>query len=174
MKFNTNKLEQTRGLILQLSIAAVLFIILAVFNIETKNSENYPKNFVEINLETDNFLTNENILIRPLPITQENIITKQAKFPGGKTALHEYFKNNINYPEEAKQNNIQGRVYVKFTITRYGKIKKAEIIRNISPCIDTEALKLIKNMPDWIPAEYNNETTESIQILPVVFLINKR
>ncbi len=173
MKFNTNKLEQTRGLILQLSIAAVLLIILAVFNIEIKNFENYPRNFVEIDLETDIFLTNKNILTRPLPVTQENTVTKQAKFPGGKTALQEYFKNNINYPEEAKQNNIQGRVYVKFTVTRYGKIKNAEIIRNISPCIDAEALKLIKNMPDWIPAEYNNETTESIQVLSVIFLVNK-
>ncbi len=169
-KFRHNKLEQHRGLLLQISIIISLLIMLAAFNFKSKNTSS--GNFVEINLEVDTIKSNNNKIIKPLPQTPNSHISITAQFPGGEKALKLYIKKNLRYPEKAKNKNIQGRVYVKFTISGYGKIKNITVIRSIDPMIDREAVRLIKNMPDWIPAKTNSGTTESEQILPVIFINN--
>jgi len=167
-----NKLEQNRGLLLQISLIIVLFIILAIFNIESKSGSGVPNSYVEINLEIDTINLKEGNIKRPTPGILNIKITEQAQFKGGKDALIVYLKENLKYPKEALEKDIQGRVYIKFEISEYGKIKDVKVIRNIHPLIDDEAKRLIKEMPDWIPAKANNEQVESEQILPIIFINN--
>ncbi len=171
-KYKNNKLEQHRGLLLQISIIISLMIVLGAFNYKTKNKNKITGDFVEINLEIDTNNSNNKLTTKPLPTFINLNIDTPAQFPGGKIALQKYFKKNLHYPEKAKKQNIQGRIYVKFTITRHGKIKNIKIVRSVNSLIDEEAIKLIKNMPDWTPAKSKNEQVESEQILPVIFINN--
>ena len=170
MKKHPNILEQNRGLLLQLGLIFSLLIMLAIFNYESSSGEDTTKNYVEINLEIDSLSAVNEKITKPLPSHFRINITEQAKFKGGDKALRKYFADNLNYPKQAKEKDIQGRVYVKFTITEYGKIKNVKVVRSIHKLIDNEAIKLIKNMPDWLPAKANNEQVESEHILPVIFL----
>lgn len=144
--------------------------MLGVFNIETKSSEDVENNFVEINLEVDTLNIDLKHITKPKPNKINVKITEQAKFKGGNKALEKYLKENLKYSNEAKDKNIQGRVYVKFKITENGKIKDVKIIRSIHPLIDNEAKKVIKEMPNWIPAKANNEQVESEKVLPIIFI----
>lgn len=165
-KFRHNKLEQHRGLLLQVSIIISLLIVLAAFNYKSKNSSTFSGDFVEINFNLDTISVLNSKINKPLPEKPY----KPAEFKGGKSALTKYIKQNLHYPEKAMNKDIQGRIYVKFTVNRYGKIQNAKIARSIHPLLDREAMRLVKNMPDWTPAKKGNETVESEQILPVIFM----
>jgi TonB family protein len=165
-----NILEQNRRLLLQISLIIALIIMLGVFNIETNSKEDTPNNYVEINLEIDTLKPDNKAVTKPTPNKHKHKITEQAKFKGGKEALKKYLHDNLQYPEEAKEKNIQGRIYVKFKITENGKIKHVKVIRSIHPIIDKEAIRIIKSMPNWIPAKSNNENIESEKVLPIIFI----
>jgi len=165
-----NILEQNRGLILQISLIITLIIMLGIFNIETNSKEDTLNNYVEINLEIDTLTTGNKTITKPIPKINKHKITEHAKFKGGKDALKKYLQENLQYPNDAKEKNIQGRVYVKFKISETGKIKQVKVIRSIHPIIDKEAIKVVKSMPNWIPAKSNNENIESEKVLAIIFI----
>jgi len=79
---------------------------------------------------------------------------QQASFPGELKDFNQYLMNNMKYPQVAMENNIQGRCYVKFLVHPDGSISNATLVRGIPGCpeCDLEALRLIKKMPNWVPA----------------------
>ncbi len=169
-KYRHNKLEENRGLLLQISIIVSLLTVLAAFNYKSKNKAEFSGDYIKINLEIDTSISVNNKFTKPLPLNIKNKILQQAQFPGGENALRLYFSDNLNYPEKAKEQNIQGRVYVKFTINQYGKIKNVKLVRSIHPLLDNEAVRLIRNMPDWQPAKTKTGTFDSEHVLPVIFI----
>ncbi|MHB9141086.1 MAG: energy transducer TonB [Paludibacter sp.] len=101
-----------------------------------------------------------------------------AVFPGGDAALLEYIKNNIRYPAEARKNKEEGKVVVRFSIPRNGKILNAKIIRSLSPSLDKEALRIVNSFPDWTYHKFESRTDTILYNLPIRFeldsFINKR
>ena len=97
---------------------------------------------------------------------------KKPEFPGGETALKKYIANSIKYPLKAVNNDIQGRVYVKFIVNKEGKIEQAKVMRSIDPLLDEEALRIINQMPDWKPGTNNGIKVSVWFSLPVSFVIN--
>jgi len=96
---------------------------------------------------------------------------KMPEFNGGINALFDYIQKNVIYPEYENNNNIEGTVYVRFIVDRNGKIVKQTILKSVSGSInfDTEALKVINNMPNWIPGENNGEKVNVEYNLPIRF-----
>lgn len=94
---------------------------------------------------------------------------KIAEFPGGTDALFAFLLENIEYPEEARMDSIEGRVIVKFIIDETGLVKDAAIVKGIHPLLDNEALKVVRKLPRFIPAEYNGKPKISYFSLPVNF-----
>lgn len=90
-------------------------------------------------------------------------------FPGGDDKLFEYLSKNIKYPTIAKENNIQGRVYVTFVVDKDGKVKDAKVLRGIGGGCDEEALRVVKNMPEWKPGRQNGRSVLVQYNLPVLF-----
>jgi protein TonB len=99
---------------------------------------------------------------------------KMPEFIGGKKALLNFIRKNTKYPNEAIEKDIQGRVYVRFLITEEGEIKKAEVIRRIHPLLDKEALRVINEMPKWIPGENNGKKVSVSFSVPVNFILEKQ
>lgn len=69
-------------------------------------------------------------------------------FPGGDTAMIKWLSENVVYPEAAKKQGIQGRVYVHFIINKNGKPEDIRIARSVHPLLDNEALRAVAQMPD--------------------------
>ena len=94
-----------------------------------------------------------------------------AQYPGGMEAFYKYINENKYYPNP-KSNNIEGTVYVQFTVEKDGSITNVKLLRSLNPKYNQEAVRLVKEMPDWIPAkdaEGNNVSTK--MKLPVKYEI---
>ena len=96
-------------------------------------------------------------------------VETMAEFPGGMEELLQYLKTTITYPESAIKEHVQGRVIVKFVIEEDGAVTDAEIIKGVSPGLDAEALRVVNNMPRWIPAKVKGKAVASNFTLPVNF-----
>lgn len=95
-----------------------------------------------------------------------------ASFPGGKTAEDNYFKTNMKYPQTAKDNGIEGVVCVVFTVRPDGSIGNIKIKRMVDPDLESEAIRLVKQMPAWTPASDNGEAVESTAEVNVCFSLD--
>lgn len=113
----------------------------------------------------------------PIDTTQDDdtpdiivdFVQKRASFPGGDAELMKFLSRELQYPQIAVENNIQGRVYIQFVVNRDGSIQDITLAKGLDNAIDQEAIRVVKKMPKWIPAEQNNTTCRSRFILPILF-----
>ena len=93
----------------------------------------------------------------------------QPSFPGGEAKLYGYLGNNMKYPPIARDNNIQGRVYVSFVVERNGSITDVKVLRGIGGGCDEEAIRVVKSMPKWSPGKQRGKSVRVRFNLPIVF-----
>jgi TonB family protein len=79
------------------------------------------------------------------------VVEDMPKFPGGLSALKTYVYSHLEYPENAKNQGIEGEVIVRFLINEKGEAVQEEVLRSSYKGFDAPALKVIKEMPDWAP-----------------------
>lgn len=96
-------------------------------------------------------------------------VEQQASFPGGQGALMKWLSSNLRYPELAQQNNVQGKVIVKFTVEKDGSITNPTVVRGVDKDLDREAIRVVKKMPRWTPGKNNGAAVRSYFPLPVTF-----
>lgn len=101
-------------------------------------------------------------------------VEQQAEFPGGQAALMKWLSQNVRYPETAQQNDVQGRVIVKFVVEKDGSIGTATILKGVDKDLDREALRVVKKMPKWQPGKNNGVAVRSYFNLPVVFKLQNQ
>lgn len=99
-------------------------------------------------------------------------VQKKAEFPGGMKNLSNYLEENLRYPQQALNDSIEGRIIVKFTVRKDGSISDIKVIRPVHPLLDEEAIRVVKEMPKWIPAQSNGKDVSSYFTLPVRFTIS--
>ena len=104
----------------------------------------------------------------------DNVFTcggeQMPEFPGGQAGLLTFICNNIQYPEDAANNNAQGKVYVKFVVTRIGKVENVQIARSSgNEALDQEALRVCRMLPDFIPGRENGKAVDVFYTVPVTF-----
>jgi protein TonB len=110
------------------------------------------------------------------PVVEEDtkvftIVEEMPSFPGGEGKMLEYIAKNIKYPPPARENGIQGRVYVTFVVDKDGKIKDAKVLRGVGGGCDEEALRVVKTMPEWKPGRQNGRNVQVQYNLPVNFVL---
>lgn len=96
-------------------------------------------------------------------------VDQQPSFPGGTNAFNTFIVSNLKYPVVAQENGIQGRVVVKFIVEKDGSISNVEVDRSVYPSLDNEAMRVIKNMPKWIPGQINGKAVKVECSYPFVF-----
>lgn len=99
-------------------------------------------------------------------------VEQPAEFPGGNAALAKWLSNNLRYPETAAQNDVSGRVVVKFVVEKDGTVANATILKGVDKDLDREALRIVRKMPKWQPGKNNGVAVRSYFNLPVVFRLN--
>lgn len=87
---------------------------------------------------------------QPVDISGMAIIDdSKTMYLGGEEALFKFLRDNIKYPEEASKNNIGGCVVVQFIVEADGSVSNIEIVSNVHPALDAEALRVVSLMPKW-------------------------
>ena len=117
-----------------------------------------------------------------------NVAETMPQFPGGPNALMKYLSENTKYPELAKANKIEGRVYVRFVVEKDGSVTNAEVLRGIDKKGDTEAtevlrginkecdaevLRVVSSMPKWQAGTQNGEAVRCRFTVPFIFKLNE-
>jgi len=98
-------------------------------------------------------------------------VEHSAEFPGGLEAFYKYMNGNLTYPEEARKNNIQGRVYVSFVVEKDGSITDIKVLRGIGGGADEESVKLLSAMPKWHPGVQNGFVVRQQYTVPIKFTL---
>ncbi|MDR0687993.1 MAG: energy transducer TonB [Prevotellaceae bacterium] len=96
-------------------------------------------------------------------------VEQMPQFPGGEKALRKYLAEQIRYPALAAENNIQGRVVIRFVVNKDGMIDRVEVLQGIDRLCDEEAMRVVRNMPKWIPGRHNGRAVPVVYTVPVVF-----
>lgn len=100
-----------------------------------------------------------------------NNIEIMPEFPGGFSELRNFLTSNVNYPESAKTNNIEGRTLVSFVVEKDGSITDIEVLRGFDKDCDAEAVRVVSTMPKWKPGVKDGETVRCRFTLPFTFKI---
>lgn len=87
--------------------------------------------------------------------------------------LRHYLLHNISYPAQAYYEGIEGTVLVEFIIETDGTIGEVKAVQPIHPLLDAEAIRLVKNMPRWVPLKLNGEPVRVSHTIPVIFEISE-
>ena len=101
-----------------------------------------------------------------------DVVEENPEFVGGIEKLYEYLGNNINYPEMAKENGIQGKVFVQFVVWKDGSIRNVNVVKGTHKLLDKEALRVINKMPNWKPGKQRGKNVNARFTLPIKFRIS--
>ena len=105
--------------------------------------------------------------------TVYKVTARKPMYKGGNTALIQYLSSQIKYPETAKKEKIEGRVFVNFVVEKDGSISHVKVLRGIGHGCDKEAVRVIKGMLKCIPGENSNGQAVRVSFnLPIRFKLN--
>lgn len=99
------------------------------------------------------------------------IVEEMPEFPGGELALRKYLAENVKYPEMAKENDIQGTVYVRFVVDTDGSVKNVELMRGVDPLLDKEALRVVSSLPKFKPGKQRGKAVKVSHQVPIKFAL---
>ena len=107
------------------------------------------------------------------PETEKVYIWVQVKpsFPGGEEARLKWLKENLEYPQQAVADEIQGLVQVGFVVEKDGSITDVKVVKSAHSTLDREAVRLVKAMPKWIPGKQNGNTVRAYFTQPIRFVL---
>lgn len=98
-----------------------------------------------------------------------DVADKMPQFPGGTAALFEYLSKNTRF-EKDDFDALLGRVVVTFIVECDGSITNAKVTESSNDTeVDEAALRIVKSMPKWIPAEIDDEPVRVTRRLPITF-----
>ena len=84
-----------------------------------------------------------------------DIVEQMPSFPGGPAQLMKWLAEHVQYPTVAQENSVQGRVIIAFVVERDGSITDVNVVRSVDPLLDKEAVRVVSNMPKWIPGKHD-------------------
>ena len=98
-----------------------------------------------------------------------DIVEQMPSFPGGAAELMKWLSSHVQYPAIAIESCIEGTVIVAFIVEPDGSVSNAKLVRSVDPCIDQEALRVVRQMPKWIPGKQNGVAVRVKYNVPVIF-----
>ena len=100
------------------------------------------------------------------------IVEEMPKYPGGDEALRKDIASLVKYPVAAKENGIQGKVYITFIVNEEGNIQDAKIARGVDPALDTEALRVMNALDKtWKPGKQKGVKVKVCYTVPIAFTL---
>lgn len=100
------------------------------------------------------------------------VVEEMPDFPGGDKARMKFLARNLRYPKEARENNIEGVVYIEFIVEKDGSLTNIKVKRGIGGGCDEESIRVVKLMPKWKPGKQRGEYVRTQFLLPFKFILN--
>jgi TonB family protein len=100
-------------------------------------------------------------------------VEHMPQYPGGDEELLKFIHDNLRYPKVAAEVGIEGRVTIRFVISRTGEVTDVTVIRGLDPSCDREAVRVVKMMPTWTPGSQNGKNVAVYYTLPIVYKLQK-
>ena len=117
-------------------------------------------------------MVNTNAMAQNKKAANDKVLEKaevMPEFPGGEQAMMKFVSENVQYPEEAKEKEISGRVLVGFIVEKDGSVNEVKIVQGIGGGCDEEAVRVVKAMPKWKPGKQDGKTVRVSYTMPFFF-----
>jgi periplasmic protein TonB len=115
-------------------------------------------------------------IIPPEPLKPFVTVQEMPVFPGGEVALLKFISDNLIYPQEAIDNNVQGKITVRFVVAPTGSVKDVAIFASQGTALDLsileqEATRVVQMLPRFKPGKQDGVAVPVYFNVPVVFAI---
>ena len=131
-----------------------------------------------VSVDQDRELPPPPVIVQPVQTVEEpedqifEIVENPAVPPTGDIpSLLKWIANHIEYPQSALDNNIQGKVVLRFVVEKDGSIGDIVVARKVDPALDKEAVRVLKSMPKWKPGKQRGKAVRSYFTLPIAFVL---
>lgn len=114
----------------------------------------------------------EHVFGIPEDTTIYNNVEVMPSYPGDLTECYMFLARHMHYPEEAAEKGIAGRVLIRFVVEKDGRLTNFEVIETPDPLLSDEALRVLKQMPQWIPAKNKGKDVRCRYSMPIQFRLN--
>ena len=102
---------------------------------------------------------------------KEDFLNAPPQFRGGMEGFAAYLKDNLIYPEQARNNKTEGKVYISFVIQGNGTITDVKVELGIGDGCDEAAAKVIKDSPPWLPGVQDGKPVRVKYNIPITFTL---
>ena len=99
------------------------------------------------------------------------VVEEMPMYPGGDAALLKYINEHAQYPEVAKENNIQGRVIIRFCVTAKGGVSQVSVLKGVDPELDKEAIRVVNTLPAFKPGKQGGKPVPVWYMVPITFTL---
>ncbi|MEE3466772.1 MAG: energy transducer TonB [Candidatus Cryptobacteroides sp.] len=100
-------------------------------------------------------------------------VENKPGFNGGDANdFSKWVSENIQYPQDAIDSKIEGRVILQFTVSKEGDVKDVEVLRGVNELLDAEAVRVVSASPKWEAGSQNGVPVAVKYTFPVIFRLN--
>ena len=99
------------------------------------------------------------------------VVEEMPEFPGGDLEMRKFIAMNVQYPEEAKEEKISGKVFVQFVVNEEGNVENVGMAKSVDPLLDKAAMDAVKSMPQWKPGKQRGQNVKVGFVVPINFQI---
>jgi protein TonB len=116
-------------------------------------------------------LREHKVIVEEKRVEEKPFVTveQMPTFPGGELEMQKFIRDNLRYPVVAQESGIQGRVTLRFVVSKTGTIEDVTVVRGIDASCDREAVRVVQSMPKWIPGKQNGLNVPVYFNLPIQF-----
>lgn len=97
----------------------------------------------------------------------------EVAFEGGYGKLQSYLAESLRYPDRARKKGIQGEVYVSFVVNKSGGVREITVVKGVDESLDQEAVRLVQQMPKWVPATFRGYAKETRHSMIIPFKLGE-
>ena len=98
------------------------------------------------------------------------LVEQKPSFNGGDAnEFSKWVNKNLDYPEIAKENGVQGKVILQFTVNPDGSVSNVKVLRGVDSSLDKEAVRVVSKSPKWKPGKQRDRAVKVTYTFPVIF-----
>lgn len=116
-----------------------------------------------------NIGTSQTGTVNYIEVYEYDYVTEKPSFPGGDPLLVKFINNHREYPKEAYEKGIQGRVTCSFVVNADGSVSHISVLRGVEASLNKEAVRILSEMPEWIPGKLNGKPVPTRVVRSVPF-----
>ena len=136
-------------------------LVMAIINVHAQEPE-----FIYIQKNGKEAINHE-VEEEPIPF---QLVEEKPSFQGGDAnQFSKWVNSRLVYPEIAKENGVQGRVFLQFTVEKDGSVTKVKVLRGVDPSLDKEAVRVVSMSPKWKPGKQRDRAVAVTYNFPVIF-----